>query len=75
MMLSNGWALLFGLVLFNNKSQENVHVVLLQHQLLLKCSSFFKDYLHFSRFSSLTVVIIFVILTGLRIVHSETNEC
>ena len=23
-MLSNGWALLFGLVLLNNKSQENV---------------------------------------------------
>ena len=34
MMLSNGWALLFGLVLFNNKSQENVHVAPLQHQLL-----------------------------------------
>ena len=46
MMLSNGWALLFGLVLFNNKSQENVHVVLLQkHQLQMQFIS--KCFLHY----------------------------
>ena len=39
MMLSNGWALLFGLVLFNNKSRENVHVVLLQQPLQMQSIS------------------------------------
>ena len=52
-MLSNGWALLFGLVVFNNKSQENVLFVRERRLSWANTVHFFWHRLFFALFTSL----------------------